>query len=182
MSRKKIKIRHLSVEKKIKKIILTGPESTGKTTLAKQLAQVYNTVWVPEFARTYLKGLNRPYREDDLLKIAQGQDDLESFFSKKTNQYLFCDTSMLVMKIWSEYRFGKCHPWILEQLENEKNAIYILCGTDILWEYDEQRENPKDRNELYAKYLSELKFYQKKIIEVAGSQEVRISQVARFIN
>ncbi len=179
MSRKKIKIRHLFVDKKI---ILTGPESTGKSTLAKQLAQVYNTVWVPEFARTYLKGLNRPYREDDLLKIAQGQRDLESFFSKKTNQYLFCDTSMLVMKIWSEYRFGKCHPWILEQLENEKNAIYILCGTDILWEYDEQRENPKDRNELYAKYLSELKFYQKEFIEVAGSQEVRISQVARFIN
>ncbi|MFK8006949.1 MAG: AAA family ATPase [Saprospiraceae bacterium] len=60
-----------------KKIILTGPESTGKSTLARQLAQVYNTVWVPEFARTYLEGLNRPYRGDDLLKIAKGQRDLE---------------------------------------------------------------------------------------------------------
>lgn len=170
------------MDKKIKKIILTGPESTGKSTLAKQLAHEYNTVWVPEFSRTYLEGLNRPYREDDLLKIAQGQRDLESLFLKKTNQYLFCDTSMMVMKIWSEYRFGKCHPWILEQLENEKNTSYVLCGTDIPWEYDELRENPNDRNELYKKYLSELKFHQKEFIEVTGSQEFRISQVARFIN
>ncbi|MFK7771393.1 MAG: AAA family ATPase [Saprospiraceae bacterium] len=170
------------MDKKIKKIILTGPESTGKSTLAKQLAQVYNTVWVPEFARTYLEGLSRPYREDDLLKIAEGQRDLESFFFKKADQYLFCDTSMLVMKIWSEYRFGKCHPWILEQLENEKDTTYILCGTDIPWEYDEQRENPNDRNELYQKYLSELKFYQKEFIEVTDSQEVRVRKVAHFIN
>ncbi|MFK8006950.1 MAG: AAA family ATPase [Saprospiraceae bacterium] len=86
------------------------------------------------------------------------------------------------MKIWSEYRFGKCHPWILEQLENEKNAIYILCGTDIPWEYDEQRENPNDRNELYEKYLFELKLYKKEFIEVTGNQEVRVGEVARFIN
>jgi NadR type nicotinamide-nucleotide adenylyltransferase len=169
------------VDKKIKKIILTGPESTGKSTLAKRLARKHNTVWVPEFSRTYLEGLNRTYREDDLLKIAQVQQELESFFYKKSNQYLFCDTSMLVMKIWSEYRFGKCHPWILEKLENEKDTVYILCGTDVPWEYDEQRENPNDRNELYEKYLSELKFYQKEFIEVSGSQGVRLDFVADFL-
>ncbi len=169
------------MDKKINKIILTGPESTGKSTLAKQLAREYNTVWVPEFARTYLEGLKRPYREDDLLKIAKGQRDLESFFYKKSNQYLFCDTSMLVMKIWSEYRFGKCHPWILEELEKEKNTIYILCGTDIPWEYDEQRENPNDRNDLYKRYLAELKFYQKEFIEVTGNQEVRFNFVTDFL-
>ena len=169
------------MDKKIKKIILTGPESTGKSTLAKKLACKYNTVWVPEFARTYLEGLNRPYRADDLLKIAKGQHDLESFFYKKSNQYLFCDTSMLVMKVWSEYRFGKCDPWILEQLENEKDTAYILCGTDVPWEFDEQRENSNDRNDLYEKYLSELKFYQKEFIEMTGSQEVRLAKVAQYI-
>jgi len=169
------------VDKKIKKVILTGPESTGKSTLAKQLAQKHKTVWVPEFARTYLEGLNRKYCKDDLLKIAKGQHDLESFFYKKSNQYLFCDTSMLVMKIWSEYLFGKCDPWILEQLENEKNVIYILCGTDVPWEFDEQRENPNDRNELYEKYLSELKFYQKKYVEVSGNQGVRLGFVTDFL-
>ena len=169
------------MDKKIKKIILTGPESTGKSTLAKQLAQEYNSVWVPEFARTYLKGLNRSYREEDLLKIAKGQCDLESFFYKKSNQYMFCDTSMMVMKIWSEYRFGKCDPWILEQLENEKNTTYILCGTDVLWEFDEQRENQNDRNDLYEKYLSELKFYQREFIEVFGNQEVRFDFATDFL-
>ena len=64
------------MDKEIKKIIFTGPESTGKSTLAKKLSQLYNTVWVPEFARTYLEGMNRLYREEDLLKIAQGQHDL----------------------------------------------------------------------------------------------------------
>ena len=70
------------MDKKIKKIILTGPESSGKTTLAKQLAERFQTTWVPEFARTYLDNLTRPYREDDLLRIAQGQKDLETFFQK----------------------------------------------------------------------------------------------------
>lgn len=169
------------MDKKIKKIILTGPESTGKSTLAKQLAQEYNTVWVQEFARTYLEGLNRTYREDDLLKIAKGQRDLEAFFYNRSNQYMFCDTSMLVMKIWSEYRFGKCDPWILEQLENEKDTSYILCGTDVPWQYDEQRENQNDRNDLYEKYLSELKFYQKEFLEVIGSQSVRAKHIAQYL-
>lgn len=169
------------MDKKIKKIILTGPESTGKSTLAKRLAQEYNTFWVPEFARTYLEGLNRPYREDDLLKIAQGQVDLASFFYKRSNQYLFCDTSMLVMKIWSEYRFGKCHPWILEQFEMEKDAVYILCGIDVPWEFDEQRENAHDREVLYNRYKEELKKSRKAFLEVAGNQEVRIAQVSRYL-
>lgn len=169
------------MDKKIKKIILTGPESTGKSSLAKHLAQVYNTVWVPEFARTYLEGLNRTYREEDLLKIAESQRDLESFFYKKSKQYMFCDTSMLVMKIWSEYRFGGCDPWILEQLENEKNTAYILCGTDVPWEFDEQRENPNERDDLYQKYLFDLKKYQKEFVEIAGSQEVRLDLVSDFL-
>ena len=165
---------------KIKKIIITGPESTGKTTLTSELAQYFKTMWVPEFARTYIDDLKRPYREDDLLRIAKGQRDLERFFYKKSNQYLFCDTSMLVLKIWSEYRFGKCHSWILEELEKE-NALYVLCGTDVEWEADPQRENPNDRNELYEIYRKELIKYKKEYIEVSDNQEVRRNKVIRLL-
>ncbi len=170
------KIRHLLVDKKIKKIITTGPESTGKSTLTLELAQNLQTQYVPEFARTYIESIKRPYREDDLIKIAKGQRDLEMFFLKKSNQFLCCDTSMLVLKIWSEYRFGKCHPWIETQFQKE-DGIFILCGIDVPWEFDPQRENPNEREELYQLYLSTLMNYNKKYIEVSGSQELRMMKI-----
>ncbi len=163
------------MDKKIKKIILTGPESSGKTTLARQLARYFNTVWVPEFARTYLDDLRRPYREDDLLRIAKGQRDLELFLEKKANRFLFCDTSLLVLKIWSEYRFGKCDPWILQELEKENDALYLLCSPDIPWQPDPQRENPNNRNELYGIYRNELIKYRKDYIQVSGNQKDRLN-------
>ncbi len=116
----------------IKKIVIIGPESTGKSTLAKQLAEHYNTLWVPEFAREYLERKGRDYNYDDLLTIAKGQIDLEesyqvSVFSRQSSaeqndtsrgpksedRRLFIDTDMYVMKVWCEYAFHKCHVWIL---------------------------------------------------------------------
>lgn len=162
------------MDKKIKKIILTGPESSGKTTLAKQLARYFQTVWVPEFARTYLEDIRRPYRFNDLFRIAKGQHDLELFMEKKANRFLFCDTSLLVLKVWSEYRFGKCDPWILEQIEKEE-ALYFLCKPDIPWQPDPQRENPNDRDLLFSLYQNELKNYKKDYIQISGSQKDRLN-------
>jgi len=164
-----------------KKIILTGPESSGKTTLAKQLAKRFNTLWVPEFARTYIDSLNRPYREDDLPKIAKGQYDLELFLEKKANRFLFCDSSFLVLKIWSEYRFGKCDPWIVEQLQKDQKELYVLCTPDFPWQPDPQRENPNDRNQLLKIYQSELRNYKKKYIQVAGSQRDRFNYTVQSL-
>ena len=82
---------------------------------------------------------------------------------------------MLVLKIWSDYRFGKCDPWILEELEKEKKAVYILCGTDVPWEFDPQRENPNDRKTLYKIYQEELRKHKKEYIQVSGSQKVRLN-------
>ena len=169
------------MDKKIKKIITTGPESTGKSTLMQELANYYQTQYVPEFARTYIECLKRPYREDDLIKIARRQYDLELFFLKKSNQYLCCDTSMLVLKIWSEYRFGKCHPWIEEQFQKE-NGLFILCGTDVPWEFDLQRENSNEREDLYQLYRNALINYGKNYVEVIGSQDVRLEAVINLLS
>ena len=156
----------------IYKITITGPESSGKTTLARQLAEAFDTLWVPEYAREYIDQLNRPYWESDLLEIARGQVAREDEYAAKKQDLLFCDTSLEVIKIWSEFRYQRCHPWILEQLEKRQPDLYLLCVPDLPWEYDPQRENPDDRNALFEIYQKEL--VGKHVVEIRGEGEERI--------
>ena len=106
----------------MKKVVVIGPESTGKSTLCEQLANHYNTSWVPEYAREYLIGHGTEYTYDSLLTIAQGQAALEESYIEKTPQakLLFIDTDQYVMKVWCEFVFGKCHSWILDQIRKRK--------------------------------------------------------------
>jgi NadR type nicotinamide-nucleotide adenylyltransferase len=149
-------------------ITLTGPESTGKTTLAAQLAGHFHTVWVPEFARSYLNELGRPYQQSDLLEIASGQVALEEDFRLKANELLFLDTSLEVVKIWSEFRYGSCHPWILEQWQQRRHDLYLLCLPDVPWAFDPQRENPGDREVLLEIYRRELTTLGVSYFELSG--------------
>ena len=128
----------------IKKIVVIGPESTGKSTLCAQLAAHYNTLWVPEYAREYLEKNGPEYSYEDLLTIAKGQIDLEE---KVCNNQLainhqpstinpelstvFIDTDMYVMKVWSEFVFNKCHNWILNRIAERKYDLYLLCDIDL---------------------------------------------------
>lgn len=139
-----------------KKIAITGPESSGKTTLAQQLAKHFNAIWVPEFARTYLTGLNRPYTIEDLGFIAKGQMEWESNYSKCASNIIFCDSDMTVMKIWSEFRFGYCEASIEKAFENQYYDLTLLCRPDIEWQPDPLRENPRDREALFERYLKAL--------------------------
>lgn len=140
----------------LKKIAVLGPESTGKSTLSKKLARHYNTEWVPEFARQYIDQLGRPYEEKDLVDIAQGQLEQEDIHAKNASRLLICDTTLLVIKIWSEFKFGRCDPWILQQMEQRKYDLYLLTYIDLPWEDDPQREHPTRREELFQIYLDEL--------------------------
>jgi len=127
----------------VKRIVLTGPESTGKSVLSGQLAAQYDTVYVPEYAREYLSELNRPYREEDLLLMAQEQIRLEDLAaSRARNGLLFCDTGLYVMKIWSEHKYGRCHPWILQQIATRHYDLFLLCNIDMRWDEDPLREHP----------------------------------------
>lgn len=168
----------------VKKILITGVESTGKSTLAVTLATYFNTVWVKEYARTYLNDLNRKYVLSDLLKIAKGQIAAEDILLNEANQYLFCDTGMLVLKIWSEYKFGQCDPFILKQLRERKYDLYILCSVgDVVWEDDPLRENPdlEERLELHEMYKKELKKLNVPYIEVSGSITERRQQIIDWL-
>jgi len=138
----------------LKKIVIIGPESTGKSTLCEQLAAHYHTGWVPEFAREYLTTHGTAYRYEDLLTIAKGQVKLEDRMAMEARDLLFVDTDLYVMKVWSEFVFGKCDPWILEQITARQYDGYLLCRTDLPWTADELREypDPVTREKLFHIY------------------------------
>jgi nicotinamide riboside kinase len=160
------------------KIIITGPESSGKTTLSQQLSTHFNIPFAKEFARTYIDALDRDYIMDDLLLIAKGQ--LESEFNSQ-----LLDSDLITIKIWSEYKYGSCDKWIFDQIEIQKTEkrFYLLCKPDIPWQADNQRENPNDREALFKIYKEELddlghKYF---IVEGGDRTENSISKISSLI-
>lgn len=145
----------------LKRIAIIGPESTGKSELCQQLAAHYQTEWVPEFARFYIDRLDRDYEQHDLKAIAEAQLTWEDEKAEYANDYLFCDTNLIVIKIWSEHKYGNTDPWIEEQLNIRKYDFYLLNNIDIPWTPDPQREHPTLRKhffEVYKNYLEERGF------------------------
>lgn len=142
--------------KSIKRIAITGPESTGKSQLSKQLADIFKTLWVPEFAREYLDQINKPYNYQDILIISKQQFINENEMAKKAENFIFCDTDFTVTKIWCEFKFNKCFSWINQKFYNHKYDFYLLCNIDLPWEFDPQRENPDEREILFKIYLNTL--------------------------
>lgn len=134
--------------------MVIGPESTGKSTLSEQLASRYKTVWVPEFARNYLETLGRPYTQEDLLCIAEGQLQSEDDMAAKANRLLICDTDLQVVKVWSEAKYGDCDPRILEMIASRRYDLYLLTYIDMDWVDDPLREHPHpdERAHFYAVY------------------------------
>jgi len=159
------------------KIVIIGPESTGKSTLSKDLAEHFNEPWVPEYAREYIELLDRPYEYDDLLAIAQGQIQKEEELAQKADRILFCDTDLHVMHIWSQHRFGKTHPWILNQLEGRHYDLYLITDIDIPWEEDAQREHPEPvmRHYFMQKYLKTVSNTTVPYIVLRGDHKTRLN-------
>ncbi len=168
-----------------KKIVVTGPESTGKSTLCEQLAKKYNTNWVPEYAREYLLKLGRPYTYDDLLIIAKGQIEQEDrITSTSKSPLVFIDTDMYVMKVWCEYVFGKCHSFILDEIVKRKYDVYLLCNTDLPWVADELREYPdlESRERLYHMYKDLMVNQTTAWFDISGNYEERLQKAIAIIN
>lgn len=161
----------------MKKIVIIGPESTGKSTLSKQLAEHYATAWCPEYARAYLLENGTDYGFDDLLKIAQGQLTIEdTFIQDAENDLYFIDTDMYVMKVWCEYVFGKCHQFILDNIVERKYDLYLLCNIDLPWIKDELREYPDEqpRIELFNIYKDLLSNQSTPWKIISGTNEERL--------
>ena len=165
----------------IVKIAITGPESTGKSRLAMELAEYYKTVYVPEFAREYIDRLDRPYTQEDILTIARGQICEEELWIQKADHILFCDTELIVTKIWSEVKYGRFDPWILKKTEENKYDLFLLCDIDLPWEADPQREHPHMREKLFTLYYNELTGRGVPFKVVSGSGKERLMNAIGFV-
>ena len=179
--------------KPLKKVVIIGPESTGKSTLCELLSQHYNAQWCPEFAREYLLTHGTDYTFDDLLFIAKGQLAMEeeyesmvlgSRLTAHSSQLFFIDTDMYVMKVWCEFVFGKCHKWILEQIIKRKYDLYLLCNTDLPWVKDELREYPDltTRDKLYHIYKDIMINQSTPWVDVSGDYNERLQTAIRAID
>ena len=157
------------------KIAITGPESTGKSALCEALAKHYKTVWVPEFARTYLTEKSPPYTSEILDAIAEGQLISEAQHKLKADKILFCDTEMTVMKIWSEHAFGTCTQQIQQLYNKQHYDLYLLMDIDLPWEPDPLREHPDLREYFFDLYKTELTKANRyfKIISGLGDQRTK---------
>jgi nicotinamide riboside kinase len=119
------------------------------------LTEHYAESWVPEVARAYLEGLNRPYTYEDLLLIGKRQLSLEDELAATAKHFLFCDTDLRVIQVWSQHRFGKVDPWVLEEIARRTYDLILLCAPDLPWQEDPLREHPEleMRQQFFAQYL-----------------------------
>ncbi len=139
-----------------RKIAITGPESTGKTSLAVQLATLYDTVYVPEYARQYLDQNGTQYTYEDVLKMAKGQIELERITAQKANEILFADTELIVYKIWLEFYQWEVPAWLTDHILNKPFDLYLLTDIDLAWVPDGQRDRPNDRDVIFHRFEEEL--------------------------
>ena len=166
------------------KIAIVGPESSGKTTLCEALAAHYDVPWVEEFARAYLTERGGRYEEKDLPDIAQGQYDSAVRIEEKNlgSPLILHDTEMLTMRIWSEEKFGRVDRRILELFALMPFDHWLLCRPDIPWEVDPLRENPNDRDRLFAIYEAKLRSMGKPYTIIEGAHEMRMRTAVAVID
>lgn len=161
--------------------MLTGPESSGKTTLAKDLAVHWSAPLVTEYAREYLQHRGGLYEEEDLLTIAKAQFEAERLQLTDRPELCICDTDLLVLEIWSEWKYGRCNPWIKQTLKRFPGDLYLLCHPGIPWEHDPLREHPDQRAQLYALYRYKLDLYGFRYLEISGDKAARLLLSNAFI-
>lgn len=150
--------------------------------MATQLAKHFKCPVVLEYAREYIDNLEKAYEESDLLAIAKGQIQKEETILKNFNQeFVFLDTDLITLKIWSKEKYDFCDKWILDTLKSRKYDLYLLCKPDIPWTYDPQRESAQDRIKLYRMYESELYLYNRKFEVVSGLGQSRFDNALKIV-
>ncbi|WP_395803280.1 AAA family ATPase [Daejeonella sp.] len=171
-----------NIESSLIKIAIVGPESTGKSTISEQLANHYQTIWVPEFARNYCAKLTSPCTWKDEINMFRGQLELEAELAVKANNILICDTTIITVKIWSDHIFGSSPQEVLDKLPHHPYDLYLLMDIDLPWEEDPLRDFPDLREHFLGVWHSELKSLKANYRLISGSDELRLNNAIQCID
>ena len=177
--------------KSVFNVAILGAESTGKTTLCRDLAAHFGSPWIPEYMRTYLQvkwdNEQLTCTWDDLLPIAQGQIDLENKLAKQAaqlpddNRYLFCDTSLFELMVYANWYYGDCPEALSQAALTHHYDLILLTEVDIPWVADDLRDSPHQREDISAYFASQLTLHNKDIQRIGGDRVQRVQQVAKWL-
>jgi NadR type nicotinamide-nucleotide adenylyltransferase len=175
------------IKSNCKKVVLYGPESTGKTTLSIELSKYFDVPWVPEYAREYLQNVwdneKRICEPQDLLPIAKGQMELENKFSKETDSILICDTNLFETMVYSKYYYGKnCDPLLEKYAKQNKYDLYLLTNIDVPWVKDDLRDKPDERENSFEIFKSELIKNNLPFEIIEGNRKERLKKAIDYIS
>ena len=167
------------------KIAIVGPESTGKTALAKSLAEHFETEWIPEFAREYVENLIVPYTYDDVCNIALKQIEQEKNYendASANHKFVFFDTDLIITKVWFEYKYKSVPQFLTDRLKHGFFDLYLLCAPDLAWEADSVREHGTDREFFFEWYKKEIEQTNKPYVIVNGIGNQRIQHAIEALS
>ena len=168
----------------IARVVITGPESTGKTALAQALAEKWGSLWIPEYARQYVENLDRPYNYEDVVTIAEHQIAEEAGFGSTIHDgILFFDTWLIITKVWLDLVFGRCPEWITEHIRSSKIDLCLVCDTDLPWVEDAVRENGGEkRDQLLQVYCDEIRSFGFQYEIITGFGQVRTENAMKALS
>jgi NadR type nicotinamide-nucleotide adenylyltransferase len=165
------------------KIAIIGPESTGKSELAKKLAEYFNGDWVPEYAREYIENLKTSYNYDDVCTIARKQIDEQLEYSNNLMQgFVFFDTELIITKVWFEYCFSKVPDFLVQHMNHNFFDLYLLCNYDLDWLPDAVREHGEDRSYFFELYKNEIEKTGQPFDIISGKGTKRLENAITVIN
>jgi NadR type nicotinamide-nucleotide adenylyltransferase len=177
--------------KSVIKIAVLGAESTGKTTLCRDLAAYFGCPWVPEYMRTYLQEKwdeeHLTCTWDDLLPIAQGQIELENKLAEQAaqtpdnNHYLFCDTSLFELMVYANWYYGDCPEALAQVALAHYYDLILLTDVDTPWVADDLRDSPHQRDEISAYFSDQLMAHNKSFRSIGGNRAARVQQVVKLL-
>ncbi len=178
---KRFKNKELKIKPKI--IVITGAESTGKTTLTEQIANHFNVPFIPEIARGYVENIHRKYTFQDVETIAKMQIEQFNQMIKTNAPYIFLDTWLIVTKIWFEFVYHRTPDWLIPEIKKTKIDLFLVCDIDLPWIYDPVRENGGENREiLHNKYIEEIEKFNFNYRIVQGTDDGRFKNAIRLLS